>query len=238
MFNLDGPDNVTALRVPYQEVVSLEDYWLQPFDFGKILVVNYTAVQREISLLANPKEDRTRVDQLIKDINSLRAHPDALASEEGPGNLTLETVGSLAEEALSWVVSTQGRTDTQIQDYKIAMRKVFSILGSMMGYGLNVVVTGHLQSEKDEITGRSRITPFVWGKSLPEMIPRLFGEVFQSLVVSDGKGGIKYVWQTKPDAGGFIGFLGTRKFDNLPKFLEQDFGYLDKTAKEIEAKKK
>jgi hypothetical protein len=112
------------------------------------------------------------------------------------------------------------------------MKKVFSIIGSMMGYGLNVIVTGHLQSEKDEITGRGRMTPFVWGKSLPEMIPRLFGEVFQSLIVSDGKGGIKYVWQTKPDAGGFIGFLGSRKFDGLPKFIDQNFGYLDKLSKE------
>ncbi len=232
LFNLDGPDNVTALRVPFAEVVALEDYWVQPFDFGKVLVVNYTAMPKEISLLANPREDKLRVDQLIKDINSVREHLDALASEEGPGNLVLETVGSLAEEVLSWTVASQGRSDTQIQDYKIAMRKVFSIIGSMMGYGLNVVVTGHLQAEKDEITGRSRITPFVWGKSLPEMIPRLFGEVFQSLIVSNGKGGIKYVWQTKPDAGGFIGFLGSRKFDGLPKFIEQNFGYLDKLAKE------
>ncbi len=232
LFNLDGPDNVSALRVPYAEVSALEDYWLQPFEFGKILVVNYTAQGREISLQVNPREDKNRVDTLIKDLNSVGKNLAAIASEGGPGNLILETIGSLGEEVLSWVVTSNGRTDTQIQDYKVAQKKMFSIIGSMMGYGLNVVVTGHLQAEKDEITGRSRITPFIWGKSLPEIIPRLFGEVFQSLVMGDGKGGIKYVWQTKPDAGGFIGFLGTRKFDNLPKFLEQDFSYLDKLAKE------
>lgn len=238
LFNFDSPDNVSALRVPYKEVARLEDYWPDPFDFGKVLVVNYTAMPREVSLLANPPLRKDLVEILLKDINSVYQHLDVLATDEGNGTLIIETLGPFGDAVLDYIVASAGRADTQIQDYRPAMRKIAAVFGSMMGTGMNVIVTGHLQSEKDEITGRGRITPLIWGKILPEAIPKMFGEVFQSVVVSDGKGGVQYKWLTKPEPNGFIGFLGTRKFDNLPKYIDQDYGYLDRESKMLETKKK
>jgi len=73
---------------------------------------------------------------------------------------------------------------------------------------------------------------------MPETIPRLFGEVFQTIVTGTG-GTIKYQWLTKPTEGSTIGlkFLGTRKIDGLPRIIEQDFGYLDKLSKEAEQRR-
>lgn len=238
LFNFDSPDNVSALRVPYQEVARLEDYWADPFDFGKVLVVNYTSVAREISLLASTPPRKDLIETLIKDINSIYQHMDVIATEMSKGTLIIETLGPFGDAVLDYIVASAGRSDPQIQDYRPAMRKVAAVFGSMMGTGMNVIVTGHLQSERDEITGRGRITPLIWGKILPEAIPKMFGEVFQSVVQSDGKGGLKYQWLTKPDPNGFIGFLGTRKFDNLPKYIEQDYSYLEKESQMLEAKGK
>lgn len=234
LFNFDGPDNVSALRVPYREVSRLTEFWKENQGIEKIVVVNYTATHREVNLLATPSPKKDRIQGFIEDLNSVGGNLEKIASSEGQGNLILETLAPFGDEVLDFIVASQGRSDTQIQDYKFARYKLQALLGSMMGYGLNVIVTGHLQSEKDEITGRGRITPQIWGKDLPNSIPKMFGEVFQSLVVAGSvAGSIKYQWMTRPDPGGFIGFLGTRKSDNLPKYIDQDFGYLEKGNKGV-----
>jgi hypothetical protein len=240
LFNFDGPDNVTSLRVPYKEVLRLEDYWLDPFDFGKVLVVNYTAAETEdVALIAAPIPSKLLIENTTKDVNSIKKHLAELATEEGPGNIVIETVGSFGMAIFDYLVATNGRAAVQVQDYIPVAKKFASLLGKCMSYGLNVVLTGHLQSDRDEVTQKGRLVPLVWGSSIREAVPRMFGECFQSLVTSDGKGGVKYQWLTKPDPNGFIGFLGTRKMDadKLPKFVDQDYSYLDKAAKEFDAAK-
>ena len=238
LFNFDGPDNVNSLRVPWKETPRLVDFIKNPADFGQILVVNYSSIYEELTVNAAPDPSKDKIRWLIEDIRALYQWKDNLAVEEKKGNVIIETLGSLGDEVLDFIVASNGRKDTQIQDYKIAKYKIQSILGSLMGLGLNFILTGHLQAEREEITGRGRITPMIWGKDLPASIPRMFGEVFQSLVVSDAKspGGIAYKWLTKPDPTGFIGFLGTRRFDDLPKFINQDFGYLVDLEKALTSK--
>jgi len=218
LFNFDMPDNVTSLRVPYQEILRLKEFW----PIGDLLtvpmvVVQYTAMRRDISLGATPDPSATKLRAFIEDVNSLQPH---LAEVD---NLIVETLQPFAEEVLDFIVSSNGRRDTQIQDYKVARAKIFAIFHSLMATGKNIIVTGHLQSEKDEILGRSRIVPMVWGKDLPGSIPKMFGEVFQSVAIPSEKG-VNYQWLTKPD--GFLNFLGSRKADKLPKFIDQDFGYM------------
>ena len=209
--------------MPYVEVLRLREWWKGKEKIEKVLVMNYTATTREVSLLPVAEPKRDKVQWLIEDLNSIgKEHLEEFE------NLALDPLGPFGDEVLDFIVAANGRKDTQIQDYKVAQYKIYAILGAMMGMGKNVVLTAHLQGEKDEITGRGRMTPLVWGKGLPSAIPRLFGECFQAIAVSDGKGGVGYKWLTKPDPGGFIGFLGSRKFDNLPKLVDQDFGYLSK----------
>lgn len=230
LFNFEPPDNLTSLRVPYQEELRLVEFWKRQQPIEKVLVIQYTGVPKEVSLLALPDPSKTKITAFIEDLNTMGKHLDEV------DNLILETLAPFGDEVLDFVVASNGRKDTQIQDYKIAKYKIQAIFGSMMGNGKNVIVTGHLQSERDEITGRGKVSPNIWGRDLPASIPKMFGEVFQSVITSDGKGGIKYQWQTKPDAGGFLQFLGSRKFDDLPRHIDQDFAYLDQAAKQADAK--
>ena len=221
LFNFDMPDNVTSLRVPYREVLRLKDFWNTGEVMPSFMVVQYTLVAREISLGATPDPSSAKMRAFIEDVNSLASHLTQV------DNLVLETLQPFADEMLNFIVASNGRRDTQIQDYKVARDKLQQVFGSLMGTGKNVILTGHLQSEKDEITGRGKVNPMVWGKDLPGSIPKMFGEVFQSLAQVTPQG-VKYVWQTKPDQ--FMTFLGSRKADNLPKFMDQDFGYLARVS--------
>jgi len=228
IFNLEPPDNITSLKVPYQECLRLKAFWEEKKEIGRILVVQYGALPREISLQAAANPQKQMVQALIEDLNTVPKHSGEV------DNLAIEALGALGEGVLDFIVASNNRKDTQIQDYKVARAKLQEILGATFSLGKNVILTGHLQSEKDEITGRGRITPLIWGKDLPSSIPRLFGEVFQSTVIADGKGGIAYKWLTQPDPAGFLTFLGSRKLRGLTKYVEQDFGYLGKLQEERE----
>ena len=239
LFNFDGPDNVTALRVPFVETNSLCEFWETKQEIERIVVANYTAeVPGDLSLAADPMPRKDLVERFIKDINSLNIHSEYLMTEENNGNLIVETVGSLGYSILDYITAYNGKSKIEIQFYDSAMKKFAAIVGKLMSYGMNVIMTGHIQAEKDEITGWTRLTPYIWGKKMPETIPRLFGEVFQTIVTGTG-GTIKYQWLTKPTEGSTIGlkFLGTRKIDGLPRIIEQDFGYLDKLSKEAEQRR-
>ena len=223
LFNFDSPDNASSLRVPFKEVLRLVEWWKRGEAIDRVVVVQYNLMPQELGLRSAPDVSAKPIQALIEDVNSIREH---LGEVE---NLILETLGPFADEVLDFVVADNNRKQTEIQDYKTAKKKLFSILGSMMATGKNVVVTGHLQSDKDEVTGRGRVVPLIWGSQLPDLIPKFFGEVFQS-VSQPGKrpGEVEYKWVTKPTQ--WLGFLGTRKFDNLPAVIEQDYGYLEKLS--------
>jgi hypothetical protein len=174
-------------------------------------------MQREVSLGATADPSSAKIRAFIEDINSLAGHLTQV------DNLVVETLQPFADEVLDYITSMNGRKDVQIQDYKVARAKLQSIFYTLMSMGKNVIVTGHLQGEKDEVTGRSRMNPMVWGKDLPGSIPKMFGEVFQSVGIVTPKG-VEYKWLTQPDQ--FLPFLGSRKADKLPKLIEQNYGYL------------
>jgi len=186
---------------------------------NKVIVVDYTTTQQkvEVSHLASPSKDRCMA--LILDINSLEEHKGEF------NNISLDSLYPLGIEALDFVVSMNGRRDTQIQDYKIAIQKLCNIINACLSFeDKGCVLTAHLQSEKDEVTGRGRMSPNVWGKDLPSLIPKMFADTFQTVVQTNAKGGVEYLWLTKPE--GLVGFLGSRVRDDLPRLVEPDFGKL------------
>jgi hypothetical protein len=185
--------------------------------------VQYMGVPRELTAGATPDPNKLPIQGLIEDINSVAKNVEKV------DNLVVETLGPFGDAVLDFIVAMNGRKQTEIQDYKVAIAKLAAIFGSLMAFRKNVIVTGHLQSDKDDITGKGRVVPLIWGKSLPDLIPKMFGEVFQSFSRGNGKGGTEYKWQTKPTD--WLGFLGTRKFDDLPAVIDPDWGYLDRLAK-------
>jgi hypothetical protein len=106
------------------------------------------------------------------------------------------------------------------------------VLFRLQGIGKKtLVMLAHFQTERDEITGRGRQVPQVWGKSLPQDILKWFSTIFQTVTNPDGKGGTIYNWRTKPE--GLVESLGGRPpfADNLPVIIPQDFKALFERVK-------
>ncbi len=186
----------------------------------EVLVIDYTSTVMTIEATALPSPQRTRFMSLFQDINYAGKHLDLFDS------IALDSLSPFATEALDFIVAMNNRRDTQIQDYKICIAKINEVLNSLFSFGKHFVMTAHLQSESDAVTGRGRQVPQVWGKDLPSDIPKKFSEVFQTKTIPNSKtaGGVDYMWQTKPD--GFVNFLGSRLRDDLKPVIPQDFSAL------------
>jgi hypothetical protein len=186
----------------------------------QVLVIDYTTSVVTIDSTAQPSPRKETFLALIRDINTAGHF---LSRFDGIG---MDSLAPLATEALDFVVAMNSRRDTQIQDYKIAIAKLGEVLNGIFSFGKNFVLTAHLQSETDQVTGRGRVVPQVWGKDLPSDIPKKFSEVFQTQTVPNPKtkNGVDYRWLTRPD--GFINFLGSRLRDDLDRSIEQDFSKL------------
>lgn len=195
----------------------------------EILVIDYTSNVTEIVPTAQANPQKGRFLSLIQDINTCGKHMDRF------DGVALDSLAPFATEALDFVVAMNNRKDTQIQDYKITLSKIGEVLNALFSFGKNFVMTAHLQSETDQVTGRGRVVPQVWGKDLPSDIPKKFSEVFQTQTMSNPKtsGGVDYMWLTKPD--GFVNFLGSRLRDDLPRIIPQDFAKLAEGNKRVRA---
>ena len=236
VFNFEPPDNVSSLTVPYVEMKSLMDWWKLEKAIGGILVVQYGMIATNFGMDARIRPTKDRGQAFIKDVQSLEVH---LAEVD---NIVLETLEPFSYAWLEFIAASGGArnadAEIQLQDYNILVRKVTGALGKLMSFGKNFILTAHLDADKDETTGRVKVLPMSVGRKLGPLMPKLFSEIFSSEIRSKAGGGIEYVWNTKPEPGGFLTFLGSRKDKNgkLPKYIEPNYGYLETLLKEVEKK--
>ena len=92
-------------------------------------------------------------------------------------------------------VITNGAQSPCLQDYGIIRLFMKQMLSSLLSLPCNVIVTAHIQVDKDENTGELLRTPMMTGK-LSRELPIYFSEVWRSYV--DDKG--KYLAQTRSDS--------------------------------------
>lgn len=125
------------------------------------------------------------------------------ASGKLPGTLVLDSLSTFSDEIMRYLMKlnpsikrmgTQGAEVPAMQDYQVARLFFKQVLGEMLNLPCNVVVTAHIQMDKDEITGQIIRSPMLAGK-LARELPIIFPEVYRSYV-KDGK----YLAQTKTDA--------------------------------------
>ncbi len=193
----------------------------------EVLVLDYTTSIQEIVLTATANPQRARFMSLMTDINTAGRNLDKFDAE------AIDSLSPFAAEALDYVVAMNNRKDVQIQDYNIAIAKIREVFNAVFSHGKHFIMTAHLQSESDAITGRGRVVPQVWGKSLPSDIPKAFSEVFLTQTIPNAKApnGTDYLWLTRPD--GFVNFLGSRLRDDLARVIPQNFEELSKGGKRI-----
>ena len=118
---------------------------------------------------------------------------------DGLGTYVLDSLTTMSEAILNQILKAAGRPNSipQIQDYQHlgnALRDMMKVLASLP---CDVVVVGHMEAEKDEITGRINSSLMVTGK-MKNKLPLLFDEVYVALP-KDTNAGVQYQLLTQND---------------------------------------
>lgn len=112
-----------------------------------------------------------------------------------------------------------------MQDYLIFNNHFKPMVQRILSLPCNIVATGHIALDKDEVSGELVKRPLLSGK-LPESIPILFEEVYRSFTKEvDEK--TRFLAQTRPD-----GVHVTRtQIPGLPKIITLSYASLSKHTK-------
>lgn len=115
-------------------------------------------------------------------------------------NICLDSGTTFLDMIMDGVLAINGRGGMwpQQDDYGPQMLAFTQVMRTLVSLGKRVYVTGHTEYVKDEIVSRVFNVPMMTGR-LKKKIPLLFSEVLHTETLNDGKGGVKYVVQTKPD---------------------------------------
>jgi hypothetical protein len=119
-------------------------------------------------------------------------------------------------------VSTQGVQLPVLQDFGMARIWFKAVIGELLSLPCNVVVTAHIQVEKDEATGRILRTPMMTGK-LAKELPIYFGEVWRCY--RDDKG--EHWAQTQTDSQ----YTCRSQIPGLPNPVKLDWAEINKYIK-------
>lgn len=77
-----------------------------------------------------------------------------------------------------------------LKDYQIAISHCKDVIKKILSFRdrCNIVMTAHIQKDKDETTGEILFQPLIWGKDLPTWLPMVFEEVYRCYAeVKEGK---------------------------------------------------
>lgn len=99
-----------------------------------------------------------------------------------------------SQSGLNEIVSdhVKGHRITMTQpEFGVVQNHIYNLINTFCGLNCYVLVTGHLESEVDEVAGTSKFMVSTVGKKLAPKLPRLFSEVVLAKVENG-----KYVWTT------------------------------------------
>jgi len=210
------PTGFHSLTVPYVTIGPNElnqlDNW--PGDVN-MTVIDYTSLVGQISLTLDRGNRRSNYDIYVSFINDMNA---AMASEF-IDNIVVDGLTGLSDAVLGAVMQINKRSRPQFEDWGQAIDKIVEIIMALAASTKNFILCAHLQAERDELTGRIKELPLVYGKQLPNKILAIFDTVFVTRVT----GGI-YHWVTNPQP--LLQTVGSRTFRQLPPTITQDFELL------------
>ncbi len=147
------------------------------------------------SYMADPKSNPFQ--SFIKDINQL--------DPEKYQTIVIDSITTFSAALMKAVMysnpgsnrSKMGETQVpHLKDYQIAISHFKDIVVKLLSMPLNVIMTAHIQTNKDETTGAITYDPLIWGKDLPDWLPMVFKEVYQTFTETRGKETL-YFAQTK-----------------------------------------
>jgi hypothetical protein len=211
------PQGFVALRVPYVELPPGR-FSAAAMESTETLVIDYNSAQRQVSggvdRGSRVSESGMIYQMLVRDLNAALLCDDVQS-------IALDGLTGLANVVLEAVMHLNKRSKPNSQaDYGDAIEKLVEIISvCTAARSKHFVLVSHIMMEKDELSGRIKEIPLVYGKQLPNRLLALFESRFQSAFSGDS-----YFWITKPTP--LMGTIGTRLQDGLPEKIEQNFGSL------------
>lgn len=147
-------------------------------DSGEIVVESFEAEDGK-----NP----TEFERFDKRMDQLQA--GGIFTSGAFRSYAIDSLTTLADFVMNFIAKKAGRAGQvpQLQDYQMQQVILRNIITRCTALPLFFGVSGHIKSDKDEITGRIITSLLVSGK-LDVKIPLLFDEVYVTRVTSDSKG--------------------------------------------------
>ena len=114
--------------------------------------------------------------------------------------ISLDSATTFLDLIMDRILTINGRAGQwpQQDDYGPQMVAFTNVCRTLTSLGKIVVMTGHLEMKKDELSQRIFRSPMFTGK-LKAKIPLLFSDVLICEVTNDGRGKISHTVQTVPD---------------------------------------
>jgi hypothetical protein len=211
------PHGYSALRVPFGELAPGQ-FATAALEGMDTLVIDYAAAQRQVSggvdRGSRVSDSGMIYQMLVRDLNA------ALISDQVT-SIAIDGLTGLANVVLEAVMHLNRRSKPNSQaDYGDAIEKLVEIVSvCAAARSKHFVLVCHIMMEKDELSGRIKEIPLVYGKQLPGRLLALFDNRFQSAFSGD-----TYYWMTKPTP--LMATIGSRLHDNMPERIAQDFSDL------------
>ena len=114
--------------------------------------------------------------------------------------IAFDSATTLLDLIMDRVLTINGRAGQwpQQDDYGPQMNTFNAICRQLTALGKTILMTGHLETKKDELLQRIYRQPMMTGR-LRVKIPLLFSDIFVCEVENDGKGKMKHKIMTAPD---------------------------------------
>ena len=145
--------------------------------------------------------------------------------------------GTLWSEAMmNTIVHMKGRTNgiPQLQDYMVQMLTIRDTMKKLSGWPCDVVLTGHIDIEKDDVSGKLFTSVLMTGK-LKVRIPLLFDEIYITMCQETSKGP-EHTFLTCPD-GQYFGRTRLGEDGMFEPYEKPDIKYLlDKAGEDASDK--
>jgi len=105
------------------------------------------------------------------------------------GTYALDSITLFSEAMMNEILRRNGRAGTtpQLQDYMVQITTTKQYIAIIANLPCHTVLLGHVEADKDELTGRMLTSIMVTGK-LKERLPILLDEIYMTTTKETAKG--------------------------------------------------
>lgn len=113
------------------------------------------------------------------------------------GTFVIDSITTWSEAMMNYILKKNGRAGEtpQLQDYLVQMLTIRDVIKVATGLPCDFIAIGHINMDKDEVTGKMTSSPLVTGK-LSSRLPLLFDEVYVTEAKEKAQG-IEYTYLTR-----------------------------------------